>query len=325
MGNAVHKTPVSRWQHEHTFGQDRAKVGERRTLIVIAITAITMVVEIAAGIAFGSMALLADGLHMGSHTAALSITVIAYVYTRRHANDSRFCFGTGKVNALGAFASAILLALFALLMVWESIDRFFNPVDILFNQAILVAVLGLLVNGASVLILGVHNHNHDHHHSHSHHHHEHSHGQADHNLRAAYLHVLADALTSLLAIFALLAGKYFGLMWMDPLMGIIGAILVARWSWGLLRDTSGVLLDRQVPAKLQEKVQHAIESSDDNRIADLHLWSIGPDILAAVITVVTREPKSPDHYKTLLPQNLGIVHANIEVYQHKSKSHEGAA
>ncbi len=331
MGNAVHKTSVSRWRHEHTFGQDRAKAGERRTLIVIAITAITMVVEIAAGIAFGSMALLADGLHMGSHTAALSITAIAYVYTRRHAGDSRFCFGTGKVNALGAFASAILLALFALLMAWESIDRFFNPVDILFNQAILVAVLGLLVNGASVLILGVHNHAHHHEHSHhhghdhhhGHHHHEHSHGQADHNLRAAYLHVLADALTSLLAIFALLAGKYFGLMWMDPLMGIIGAILVARWSWGLLRDTSGVLLDRQVPTKLREKVQHAIESSDDNRIADLHLWSIGPEILAAVITVVTREPKSPDHYKALLPQNLGIVHANIEIYQRNSETHGG--
>jgi cation diffusion facilitator family transporter len=273
-----------------------------------------MAVEITTGLAYGSMALLADGLHMGSHAAALGITTIAYVYTRRCATDSRFCFGTGKVNAFAGYTSAVLLALFALLMAWESINRLFNPVEIAFNQAIVVAVLGLIVNGASMFILGDH---HDHNHGHDHHHtdqHHRSHAHVDHNLRAAYLHVLADALTSLLAIFALLAGKYLGLNWMDPVMGIVGAILVSRWSLGLIRDTSGILLDHQAPDAIQEQTRAAIESVDDNRISDLHIWSIGPGIYSATIAVVSDAPKPPEHYKNLIPSELGIVHTNVEVH-----------
>jgi len=305
----MHTKTTRQWQHDHVFGQDKVRPGERRTLWVIFITATMMVVEITTGLAYGSMALLADGLHMGSHTAALGITTIAYVYTRRRATDSRFSFGTGKVNAFAGYTSAVLLALFALLMAWESFARFFNPVEIAFNQAIVVAILGLVVNGASMIMLGGH---HDHDHSHDHHH---GHSHTDHNLRAAYLHVLADALTSLLAIFALLAGKFFGLNWMDPAMGIVGAILVARWSVGLIRDTSGILLDHQAPATLQEKARTAIEAIDDNRVADLHIWSIGPNIYSASFSIVSDSPKPPEHYKNLIPKDLGIVHSIVEVHQ----------
>lgn len=308
----MHTKTTHQWQHEHVFGQDKVKPGERRTLWVIFITATMMVVEIATGLAYGSMALLADGLHMGSHTAALGITTVAYIYTRRCAADSRFCFGTGKVNAFAGYTSAVLLALFALLMAWESITRFFNPVAIAFDQAIVVAFLGLLVNGVSMIMLGGHHHDHNHQHEDAHHH---SHTHADHNLRAAYLHVLADALTSLLAIFALLAGKFLGLNWMDPAMGIVGAILVARWSLGLIRDTSGILLDHQAPGVMLERTRAAIESVDDNRIADLHIWSIGPGIYSAIVAVVSDAPKSPEHYKSLIPSDLGIVHTIVEVHR----------
>jgi cation diffusion facilitator family transporter len=299
--DGVHDHWIHDWQHDHSFGQDARKAGEGRTITVIVITAATMVIEIVAGVVFGSMALLADGLHMASHTAALGISVIAYVYARRHARDERYSFGTGKVNALAAFSSAILLAVFALMMVVESIDRFVNPVRIAFNRAILVACLGLMVNAASVFILGGHHSREDNDHHH------------DHNLRAAYLHVLADALTSLLAIGALLTAKYAGLTWMDPLMGIVGAILVARWSVGLLREAGHVLLDRQAPLSVRQAITDAIEGRDDNRISDLHVWSIGPNIYAGSIAVVTDEPKQPEYYKSLVPDNLGVVHTTIEV------------
>ena len=315
----MHNENLHLWQHGHSFGQEKKRPGELRTIIVIVVTATMMVVEIAAGILFGSMALLADGLHMASHAAALSISAFAYIYARRHAHDERYSFGTGKVNALGGFTGAILLAVFALMMAWESVERFIYPVDIAFNQAIFVAFLGLIVNGASVLILG-HKHEHDHEHGDEHedHHHHHEHGHDhhhDHNLRAAYLHVLADALTSLLAIFALFAGKLYGLIWMDPLMGIVGAILVARWSMGLLHTTSTVLLDRQGPKHIRDAITKSIEGRDDNRVADLHVWSIGPNIYAAELAVVTHDPQPPDHYKTLLPTGLGLAHANVEVHR----------
>ena len=304
----MHTHSVAKWEHEHTFKQDRMREGERKTLIVIAITITMMVVEIVAGILFGSMALLADGLHMGSHATALSISAVAYVYARKYAKDRKFSFGTGKVNALAGFSSAVLLVVFALMMGWESVGRLINPVAIGFNQAILVSVVGLIVNLACMLILG----------RRSHHHHEnqaHEHGDADHNLRAAYLHVLADALTSLLAVFALLGGKFFGLNWMDPLMGIVGAGMVARWSWGLLGDTSGVLLDRQGPAEICEKVKSAIESVGDDRVCDLHLWSVGPGIYAASISIVAEEPHPGEYYKTLIPGDLGVVHTTVEVHR----------
>ncbi|GIW80682.1 MAG: hypothetical protein KatS3mg105_2489 [Gemmatales bacterium] len=210
------------------------------------------------------------------------------------------------------------------MMAWESIERLITPVAIAFNQAILVAVIGLVVNAVSVFILG-HEHDHDHedgHHQHDdHHEHHHLHGhhgnglEHDHNLRAAYFHVLADALTSLLAIFALLAGKYFHLVWMDPVMGLVGAALVTRWSIGLLRTTSAVLLDRNGPAEIRERVIQSLESHDDNRVADLHLWQIAPGAYALIVSVVTHEPKAPDYYKSLLPGDLGLKHVTVEVHQ----------
>jgi cation diffusion facilitator family transporter len=279
------------------------RAGERRTLIVVLLTAAMMAVEIAAGLAFGSMALLADGLHMASHATALGISVLAYVHARRFAGHRHYSFGTGKVNALAGFGSAVLLVILAATMAWESVDRLINPIAIALNQALLVAVAGLVVNGASALILTVPEH-----HAHGHHRHRH-----DHNLRAAYLHVLADALTSLLAILALLAARFFDAVWLDPAIGVVGAALVTRWSWGLLRDTSRVLLDVQLPAGATERLRQAIEARDDNRVADLHLWSIGPGIHAAAIVVVSDAPRSPDHYRRLIPPDLHVVHATVEV------------
>lgn len=303
--NEMHRDNLDRWQHEHTFGQEQRRPGERRTIVVIALTASMMVIEIAAGLAFGSMALLADGLHMASHAVALSVNAFAYVYARRHAHDTRFSFGTGKVNALGGFSGAVLLAIFALMMAWESLSRLIHPVEIVFNQAILVAVVGLLVNGISVFILGVRDstaaadsHTRGHRH--------------DHNLRSAYLHVMADAVTSVLAIGALLAAKYLGFIWMDPAMGIVGAILVARWSYGLLGSTSRILLDRQGPEAIGRNIKESIEVDRDSKVADLHLWSIGPGIYAVVMTIVAHEPKSPNEYRSRLPTHLGLVHVSIE-------------
>ena len=301
----MHTESVERWVHDHTFGQDQRKSAERRTLVVSVVTVLTMIVEIGAGLAFGSMALLADGLHMGSHASALAISVFAYRYTRTHATDARFNFGTGKVNSLAGFTSATMLALFALVMIWESVGRFLSPVVIRFNQAILVAVLGLIVNGVCLAILGGHgtfNHTerHDHH---------------DHNFRSAYLHVLADALTSVLAIFALLFGKYLGQQWLDPFMGLVGATLIVRWSWGFLRSSARVLLDLQAPDEVLGTIRKAIESEGDNRVSDLHVWSVGPGIYAAEIAIVTSQPLDPDDYYKLLPGELGLVHVTVETHR----------
>ena len=286
---------LQNWTHDHIFGQDQKRAGELRTIIVIIITTSMMIIEITTGLVFGSMALLADGLHMASHATALTINAFAYIYARRHAHDTRYSFGTGKVNALGGFAGALLLAIFALIMVWESVERFINPVEIAYNQAIMVAILGLIINGASVFILG-HDH-HDHH---------------DHNLRAAYLHVLADALTSLLAIVALFIAKYIGLVWMDPLMGVVGAILVSRWSLSLLNSTSAVLLDKQEPKSLEIKIRQCIEVNDC-KIIDLHLWSKGPNIYSAIISVLARSAKKPEYYKKLISPDPRLVHLTVEV------------
>ncbi|RMG12586.1 MAG: cation transporter [Planctomycetota bacterium] len=294
----MHTENLDAWKHEHVFGQDEVAPGERRTLVVALLTASFMVVEIAGGLLYGSMALLADGLHMGSHAVALGIAVLAYVYARRRARDARFSFGSGKVNALGGFAGALLLAVFALLMAWESVERVLFPTPIAFDQAIAVAVLGLLVNGISVFVLGAHDHDHDH----------------DHNLRSATLHVFADALTSLTAIVALLAGKFWGANWLDPVMGIVGALLVARWSLGLLRETASVLLDFQAPEQVRREVREAIEG-DDDRVSDLHVWSIGPGVRAACISVVSHRPQSPDAYRRRLPARLGLRHVTVEVHR----------
>lgn len=319
------QSTIEHHEHSHTFGQDKQKAGERKTLVVIVITVAMMVMEITAGTVFGSMALLADGLHMASHSAALAITAFAYIYARKNAANPKFCFGTGKVNALGGFTGALLLAGFALMMAWESVDRLLNPVAIQFNWAIAVSVLGLIVNGASMLILGDHDHSHGHSHGEEIHDHAHnSHHKAEHhhdgghehdqNLRSAYLHVMADALTSVTAILALLAAKYFGWIWMDPVVGIAGSLLVANWSIGLIKSTCRTILDYQAPEKELEILRNAVETEDE-RVIDLHLWSIGPGIHSAMITVVAKQPREPEAYKARIPKELGIVHATVEVHR----------
>lgn len=293
---------IDRWRHQHTFGTDERAPGERRTRWVIALTFTTMVVEIASGTAFGSMALLADGWHMASHAAALSVTAFAYWFARRHAHSDRFSFGTGKVGALGGFASAVALALVALLVLVESGERLLVPVDIQFNYAIGVAAAGLVVNLVSAFLLRD-DHEHE---SHGHLHH-------DHNLRAAYLHVMADALTSVFALGALLTGKYLGWTWMDPFMGIVGSIVIARWSYGLILDTSRVLLDAEVDDDLRREMLTAIEAEPETRVADLHIWRVGPRHFAVIVVVVAAEAKPSEHYRSLLRGHQDLVHVTVEV------------
>jgi cation diffusion facilitator family transporter len=303
----MHTHQLNDWTHDHVFNQNLKRAGENRTLLIVVVTAVMMVVEIAAGLIYGSMALLADGLHMGSHATALGIAVFAYVISRRLATDQRFSFGVGKINSLAGFASAVLLLGFALLMIVESIDRFVNPLAIAFDQALIVAVIGLAVNGASawVLMSTPHDHSHGHDHQHGH----------DHNLRAAYLHVIADAVTSLLAIGALLAGKFFGAGWLDPFMGIVGGLLVARWSYGLIRETSRVLLDSQADENRVSLIRESIEKDSTDRVSDLHIWSIGHGIFAAEIAIVSDDPNTPAYYKSLVPADLAIVHVTVEIHR----------
>jgi len=324
----MHTESIAQWQHTHIFGQDKIRSGEQRTLAVIIITSLMMVVEIVTGVAYGSMALFADGIHMGSHMVGLGISFLAYIYARKHAHDQEFSFGTGKVNALAGYSSAIFLVIIALFMGYESVNRFIHPVTIEYNQAILVAVIGLVVNGASMLILGEKGHAHtnndenDHNHDHTDHEHEHEHAHseqthakgADHNLKAAYLHVLTDALTSILAIIALLGAKYFKLNWMDPFMGVVGAFLVIKWSLGLIQGTTKVLLDHQIPADIQKRIIEILESYKDTKVSDLHIWSIGPGIYSSEIGIVTKYPESPNKYKNLIPADTGVVHTTIEVH-----------
>ncbi len=325
----MHTHQIDNWTHDHVFNQDRKNAGENRTLLIVVVTAAMMVIEITAGVVYGSMALLADGLHMGSHATALGIAVFAYVVSRRLAADRRFSFGVGKINSLAGFASAVLLLGFALLMIGESLDRFINPTAIAFDQALIVAVIGLVVNGASAWVListpTGHHHGHDHHghehHGHDHHGHEH-HGH-DHNLRAAYLHVLADALTSLLAIVALLAGKYAGANWLDPLMGIVGGILVARWSYGLIRESAKVLLDAQPDEDRIALLRASVENGTSDRVCDLHMWSIGHGIYAAELAIISDEPRTPDYYKSLIPKELSIAHATVEIHRCPEHSADG--
>ncbi len=300
----MHNYPLDKWQHNHDFAVKNAK-GERSTLYVLIITAITMVVEIIAGSVYGSMALLADGWHMGTHVAAFMITIFAYRYSRKHANSPAFAFGTGKVNVLGGFASAVALAVVALVMLIESLNRIVDPHIIFFNQAIAVACIGLFINLVSAFLLKD---------DHSHHHDHHGHGHVhDHNLRAAYLHVIADAMTSLLAIIALVSGKYLGWNWLDPVMGIVGAIIITRWSYGLLKQTGPILLDASIEEDYQLKIKDTIEKDSDNRVSDIHIWKVGANHYAAIISLVTHFPNSTEHYKGLLSHFHRLSHVTIEV------------
>ncbi|WP_241069044.1 CDF family Co(II)/Ni(II) efflux transporter DmeF [Achromobacter insuavis] len=335
-------TPLT---HDHVFlGQDHRR-NERRVWWVIALTAGMMVVEIIAGNLYGSMALVADGWHMSTHAGAMLITALAYGYARRQARNPRFTFGTGKLGELAGFASAIVLALIAMLIGWDSLARLVDPVPIRFDEAIAIAAAGLLVNLVSAWLLrddhghahghgghapeqarhDHHGHDHDHDHEHRHAHeddpdHAHEHGAAhgrprrthDNNLRSAYVHVLADALTSVLAIAALLAGRSYGWLWADPAMGVVGALVIARWSWGLIRDAGTVLLDATPQSgRMRRDIEQALDAGD-GEIADLHVWQVGPGHYAAIVSLVTRHPRDSAFYKAKLAHIAGLSHLTVE-------------
>ena len=314
----MHYHTIARLQHSHNFSAEQSHdQAEQSTKIVMGLTAITMVAEIIAGSVFGSMALLADGWHMATHVAAFGITVFTFQYARNHATDPRYTFGTGKVSVLGGFASAIALVVVAFMMVLESGERLFQPQAIQFNEAIWVAVIGLVVNLASAWLLqDHHDHGHGHdHHDHSHDHHSQAHHPQDPNLRAAYFHVLADALTSVLAIVALFAGKLLGWVWLDAVMGLVGAGVIIKWGYGLLQDTGEILLDGSADRQIKLDVMTAIDNDADNHVIDLHIWHIGQQHLAASIALVTHHPQPPEHYKALLQHIPALAHVVIEVNQ----------
>jgi cation diffusion facilitator family transporter len=314
----MHTQSIGDFRHSHVFLGEAHERNERKTWAVIAICTTMMVAEIVGGLWFGSVALIADGLHMSTHAGALLIAALAYTYSRHYLNDDRLTLGTGKFGDLAAFTSAIILAMIALLIAYESIDRFINPVAIAFNQAIPIAVAGLGVNLLSAFLL---RDDHDHHHPADHPTHAHddpreSHGHAhvhrDHNLRAAFVHVVADAAVSVLVIIGLVTGRLFGWVWMDPLMGLVATAVILSWSWTLVRSAGAVLLDVCPDPALSRKIAARLEQGSD-RISDLHLWRLGPGHLAAVISLVTHNPRSPDIYKRRLLGISGLSHVTIEV------------
>ncbi len=311
----MHTRSIENWTHEHVFLGKHHSRNERRTWLVVVLTSAMMVAEIVAGSLFGSMALLADGWHMATHAAAIGITAFAYRFARTHANDTHFSFGTGKIGDLAAFASAVILTLIALLIAYESVVRLFSPVAIRFGEATIVAIIGLVVNLLSAGLLfdkGSHDHSQDHHHYHEGSHHQSHHESHDLNLRAAYLHVLADALTSVLAIVALVAGRYFGWNWLDPVIGIVGAFVITRWAFGLIRSSAATLLDTVPDSRIANELRNKLETETD-RITDLHLWRVGPGHQAAIISIVSDNPQAPVFYKNKLASLTGLSHLTVEV------------
>ena len=292
-------------QHPQAFGGGNP-LAERNTLRVVVLTAVMMVIEIVCGVWFNSMALLADGWHMGSHALALGISALAYVYARRHTHDTRFAFGTWKVEVLGGYTSAILLAGIAIAMVWESVARLLQPSAIRFDDAILVAVVGLIVNLVCAWMLsGGHGHAH---HSHDDPHHE------DLNLRSAYIHVIADASTSVLAIAALIGGKFWGANWLDPVMGIVGSVLVSVWAYGLLRDTGRVLLDAEMNTPIVQEIQEVINTSSwQASISDLHVWRVGNGNYACILALATASDVTADTVRQALSIHQELLHVSVEI------------
>ena len=304
----MHSHSLDQWTHDHVFLGAQHERNERRTWFVVALTVIMMVGEIAAGSIFGSMALLADGWHMATHAAALGIAGIAYLFARQYAGHARFAFGTGKFGELAAFSSALILLIIAVQIAYESVLRLMSPVPIVYGEAIAVASLGLCVNLASAWLL---RDSHDHHH-HGHDHADAHHHQHDNNLRAAYIHVLADAATSVLAIAALVVAMLAGWAWADPAVGIIGSFVIASWALGLIRDAGSVLLDVSADSSMEGVIRARLETRGD-RVTDLHLWQIGPGHRAAVIALVSEKPLPPATYKRRLGGLKGLSHVTVEV------------
>lgn len=312
----MHSHSLAAWEHTHSYLGEKHDRHERRTWFVVILTAVMMVAEIIGGHIYGSMALVADGWHMSTHAGALTIAALAYRFARRHTNDPRFTFGTGKLGELAAFASAVILLIVALLMGYESALRLIAPVGIDFDQAIVIAVIGLVVNLVSAWLLydkshqgqghshGDHEQGHDHHHGH----------HADNNIRAAYVHVFADAMTSVLAIVALAAGRLYGWNVLDPAMGIVGALVIASWSVGLLRSAGAVLVDAVPDRRLAAAVRKRLEVSGD-RLSDLHLWRLGPGHSALIAAIVSENPQAPDAYKERLRGLSGLSHVTVEVHR----------
>jgi cation diffusion facilitator family transporter len=329
----MHAHTIDDWRHEHVFlGADHER-NERRSWAVVTLCGAMMAAEIVGGMLSGSMALIADGLHMSTHAGALVIAAAAYAYARRHARDERFAFGTGKLGELAAFSSAIVLAMIALLIGYESVLRLVHPVRIAFHEAIPIAALGLGVNLVSAWLLrdehehehGDHEHgDHEHRHGHPHAAAGHHHGHEDLNLRAAYIHVLADAAVSVLALIGLSAAYAFGWVWMDPAMGIVGMLVIANWSWGLLRAAGAILLDMRPEGGMAQAIRHRLESGGD-RIADLHLWRVGPGHHAALVSLVSDEPEPPQAYKERLAGIAGLSHLTVEVQRCPGPHPEPAA
>ena len=320
---------ISPGAHTHVFLGEGHERNERRTWTVIALCSVMMVAEIVGGLFFGSIALVADGLHMSTHASALLLAALAYRYARHHVHDERFSFGTGKLGDLAGFTSAIVLAMIAILIGYEAVTRFFWPVAIHFREAIPIAVLGLLVNVASVFLLGGgdhqheyahdhgHGHRHDHDHGHGHRHedaHDHARQQAhrDNNLRAAVVHVFADAAVSVLVIAGLSLALFFHWNWIDPAVGLLGAFVIAAWAYTLIRDTSAILLDMNPDRTMCARMREVIET-DGDRLADFHVWRVGPGHLAAIISVETRQPRGPDYYQSRLRRFRSLSHVTVEV------------
>lgn len=308
----MHLTEIQRWQHPHSFNQEK-KSAERRTLFVVILTFSTMLVEIIAGWIYHSMALFADGWHMCTHASALSISLVAYILARKYKNDKRFSFGTWKIEILGAYTSAILLGLVGLFVLVISIERILHPMKISYNYALIVAVIGLAVNVLSALVLQSGHTDHHHHDDHTHHNDSHHHHKKDLNLQSAYLHVVADALTSVFAIIALLGAKYYHWNWLDPFVGIIGAFLIFRWTFMLITESSSILLDREMASPLIKEITQIIESDGDSKISDLHLWRVAQNKYACILSIVAKNPCSITEYKNKLKEIDELIHITIEI------------
>jgi cation diffusion facilitator family transporter len=310
----MHNEQIQLWQHHHTFNTEKKTI-EKRTLIVVIVTFVTMIAEILFGWITNSMALLADGWHMGTHAFALGVSLIAYITARKYARDHSFTFGTWKIEILGAYTSAVVLGIVGVIMIFSSVERILNPLNIHYDQALFVAVLGLSVNLACAIILNMGRHSHEqvhyHHEEDEHSHHEH--GQEDLNLKSAYLHVVADALTSVLAIGALLGAKYFEFNRLDPFMGIIGAGLILRWSYLLLKDTGGILLEHEMDNPIVSEIKNEIEGDGDSKISDLHVWKVAQDKYACIVSLVTARKYSIEEYKARLAKVHELAHVTVEI------------